>query len=173
MSQEFKNLLSIIAEACQSDDINTDNVDEDLEDDCGEEILDDYEDYEELDEDFKYTAEMVVIVAQPQGQSVRYLMECDSLLKFMKSSGVTDIKEAMEQVCDKNNIAFDKTCLLTESKQDMVQFIEEAKTKKRPKVKVNLNAKLRTTANFFQDVKNKGIKVVKKKGQKGSINFSK
>lgn len=170
---DFKNPLSIISEACETDDFNTEDLDEEMEDEYEGEILDDYDDFEELEESITYTEEMVNIIAQPTSSGQRYLMEYDSLAKYMVSSDTTDIEEAMKKVCESNNILFEDTCLLVESKQDMVEYLAEAKTKKRSKVKVNLNKKLKTTANFFKTVKNKGIKVVKKKNKSKSINFSK
>lgn len=161
----FKNALTIISEAAGSDEYNTDDVSFELDDEFENDIEADYTDFDELedDENIEYTAEMVNIIKTKRG---RLVMEFDMLAKYMNSANITDIEEAMQNVCEANGADYDNTYLVLESQEDMMSIVQEAKSKLNKKAKVKIFTKLRDSSNFLKTVKNKGIKVVKKKSNK-------
>lgn len=164
MSNIFKNTIDILSEAACTDDCMTNTDDPNLDDEYSEEILSEYDDYDELDDDTNCTDEMVNVLADEKNN--RYLIEYDNLAKFMESAGITDPKEAMERVCECNSINFADTYLVLESQQSMAEMIDEAKAKLSDKAKKRVSNKLKSSAKFLKDVKNKGIKVLKKKNKK-------
>lgn len=55
-----------------------------------------------------------------------YFVEMDNVMKYMNANGVTDIKEAMENIADANEIELEEMSLVIETKEYMESVIESA-----------------------------------------------
>lgn len=55
-----------------------------------------------------------------------YLVEMDTVIKYMKSFEITDIKEAMENIADENEIELEDMSLVIGSKDYMDSVLESA-----------------------------------------------
>jgi hypothetical protein len=166
----FKNMSELISEAAEVDDFNTDDITDDEALEAIDDLCDDFDDMEEVDpDDVEYTEEMVCIIGQKGLHGTRYLMEHDSLAKYMATRDLS-IKEAMEAVCEANNIGMADTYLLIESKEEMVESIEEAKAAlkgaRKSSTKASLKLKFKNTANAFETLSNAGVKIIARKSKK-------
>ena len=160
-----KNILDILSESAEIDAVMMDDFyDDDELDDCMKEgNLDDiFDEFQDFDESVSYTEEMVNVI---QFGSDEYLIEHDNLLKYMESNSCS-ITEAMDRICGSNNISINNTFLLMESKDDFIQALSEAKSALKSKdksIKEKAAKKIKATSKQLKELKNKGIKVLKKK----------
>ena len=155
------NVLKILSSITESDiDDNDDLEITDIESELNDEYDDD--DVEELDddEDIEYTEEMVHVFGRKNGQ---YLVEADLLAKYMTSSHIKSVKEAIDNIARCNNIDASKVGLLIESSEYVSDLIAEAKSMKNDKARKKLLNEGSSTAEFLKNIKTEGIKVVKKK----------
>lgn len=161
-----KDILDIFAEATAQTVSVTDT--DGIEDD--DDIImssDDYESIPELDEYIDYTEEMVNVMARDQKLGTEYLVEYDNLYKLMESKNI-DASKAIQLVCEHNNIPLHSTCLLIESSKDMNDSLEETKAAAKssnPSIKAKAINKLKNSKKQLQDLKKKGIKVLRKKNK--------
>lgn len=179
MSKLFsRRKIDLMLEMCEREGISEDYDPEccDYEDDdcevCGyedddDEYCDDEEDeleelldeLDEVPEELAYTAEMVVVLGVNNGFCENYVVEYDMLVKLMESQGI-DEKTALTQVCEANNIDFDRTYLLIESSDEFKEDITEARCKGGSKAVKDRAGKLNKK---IKDLKKKGVKMMKKK----------
>lgn len=156
----MKNKLDIMTEASKTVDSSTyDTV-----------LSSKYEDAEielemvaTLNEDISYSFEAIPIILQEGVYgNKKYLVEYDMLNKLLESYDITE-REAMDKLCEVNNIDYDDFYLVIESAEYYKDIIDEAKT-------IGGNSlKGRKTNNLIKsidDLKAQGIKVFKKKTNK-------
>lgn len=131
----FQNgLVSVIKEASGSDAFYSDNVpfsaspsEDDIEtSDILDDIINGVEDIEELEDDIEYTEESISVMFDAKKD--RYLIEFDNLAKYMTSAKVVSVKEAVDKICAANSIESSKTYVVIESQQEIVDFVNEAKS---------------------------------------------
>ena len=155
------NVLKILSSITESDiDDNDDLEITDVESELNDEYDDDDVDELDDDEDIEYTEEMVHVFGRKNGQ---YLVEADLLAKYMVSSNIKSVKEAIGNIAKCNSIDASKIGLLIESSDYVSNLISEAKCMKTDKSKKKLLEEGSSTAKFLKNVKTEGIKVVKKK----------
>lgn len=158
MSLFGKSISGIIREACKAEGcVSNEECDDCQDDEIEQNVSDTLDGTDELDFDIEYTEEMVNVIYQESAGT--YLIELDNLTKFMESSGL-EVREAMEAVCEHNNIKMGDTCLVIESDESFREYLEEAKKSKKKK------QILKNTDNLFKGLTNKGIRVAKKKSRK-------
>jgi len=156
----FKNPFELMKEAYVTEDCEV--LDTDIDDvEC--DIEDVYDDLEEIDEDVLfYTEEMVhVIEQQLTDEKSRYLVEVENLAKYMMSSGVKDFAEAISNIARHNEIDKGSIYIVIESKDNMVQLLEEAKKVKRSLAK-SRGESFKSTIGIIKMMKTKGLQVLKK-----------
>lgn len=163
MPLKLKNAVDILSESYGTDIFYKDPLISNFNDQSAEVIADDLGDIVELDKSLKVTAEMVTII-QDEKQN-RFFVEHTNLLSYMESNDIEDIEVALKNVCEGNNVPYENTILLIESKEDIIDSVNEAKSKISGKSKEKLSKKLQGTAKFFKDVKDKGIKIMSKKSK--------
>lgn len=157
----FKGSLQILQESAENEGYVFDTLNESVENDSINDILDDFEDIDE--DELDYTEEMVNVIEQQLDNTSRYLIEHDNLSKFIKSSGLS-LKDAMIKICEHNDIPFANTYLVIESKDDIMKnFAEAGKAAKEPKMKEKLKKKIEVSKKQLKNLKDNGIKVLKKK----------
>jgi len=158
-----KSIIDILneasdCEACSNEELELDG-----------ELEDEYDDVEELEDDIEYTEEMVNVILQESNSQTKYLIEYDNLCKLMESKRM-DIKEAMISVCEHNQISFSHAYLVLESDETFAEALNEAKASikyaNNPIDKTKNKKKVGKVYDTFKDIKNKGIKVLKKKSKK-------
>lgn len=88
-----------------------------------------------------------------------YFVEMDNVFKYMRSFEITDIKEAMENIAEANDISIRDMSLVIESEEYMNSVIESAITQSKAGDKTLLeNCEL--TIKLIGMLESEGIKVV-------------
>jgi hypothetical protein len=163
MSIFKKSTFSLISEACKTEESDCDDLYDDsvLSDLDGE--IEDIDDVEESE--LRYTEEMVTVIES--ADKSQYFIETDNLSKYMISQNIIDVSEAISNICNANSIEESKICLVIESEDDLHDIIKEARaTSKGSTIKSKKLGMARDTTAFLKNIKNKGIKIAKKKSKK-------
>lgn len=160
----FKNVTQILSEACQSE-ISLPEIDDELQD----ELMSEIDELEELDCDICYTVEMVNVLEQDTKYGRRYLVEYENLLKLSEGTDL-DIKEALNLVCEHNLIGIQDTYVVIESQDILEESISETTDSIseacNPVSRAKRRKKLAKCNEVIKNMKNKGIKIVKKRSKK-------
>lgn len=160
----FKNVTQILSEACQSE-ISLSEIDDELQD----ELMSEIDELEELDCDICYTVEMVNVLEQDTKYGRRYLVEYENLLKLSEGTDL-DIKEALNLVCEHNLIGIQDTYVVIESQDILEESISETTDSIleacNPVSRAKRRKKLAKCNEVIKNMKNKGIKIVKKRSKK-------
>ncbi len=152
-----KDKLSILREACSTEEFNTDNIfDADILDYMSKEL----NFLPELEEDLLYTEEMVNVLLQETSFGNRYLVEIENLVKLMESSNI-DIKTALEKVCEHNEINIGDTYVVIESAETILESLKQFSRESSLKSKSDI----KDTVKTIQDLKDKGIKLLTRKSK--------
>lgn len=69
-----------------------------------------------------YSRDMVPVFTNESN----YFVELDNVVKYMNSAEITDVKEAMENIAEANNLHLEQLSLVIESKDYMEAVLEEA-----------------------------------------------
>lgn len=87
-----------------------DDCDEEIEYDTAEaELEDELSDVEDADEDIAHTVDEVPVVTDEAGS---YMIDCQSMLKYMSTNGIYSVKEAFENISEANDLPMIGTYLL-------------------------------------------------------------
>ena len=153
-----KDKLTILSEAAETEEFNTDNVFiGGVLDDISKEL----NFIPELDEELEYTEEMVNVLLQETTYGNRYLVELENLVKLSESTGM-DIKESLSSVCEHNSISMGDTYVVIESIDNILEAAKKLAKLNDIKSKVDLTNSLKSV----QDLKDKGIKLIAKSSKK-------
>lgn len=153
-----KDKLTILSEAAETEEFNTDNVFiGGVLDDISKEL----NFIPELDEELEYTEEMVNVLLQETTHGNRYLVELENLVKLSESTGM-DIKESLHSVCEHNSISIGDTYVVIES----IDSILESAKKLSKLNDIKSKADLTNTLKSVQDLKDKGIKLMARSSKK-------
>lgn len=161
MSDLFrKTTLQLMMESCKSEGCGQKTeaeVDGDFD-----ELEDEVESCKEYSEDIEYGADYVPVLALESDGIPIYAVELDNLNKYMESAEIDDIREALENVAECNNLSMGDMYLMIEDGDTISEAIQEAKCSKKISSK-----KIKSSAGleFFKDLKNKKVKVIKKKSK--------
>lgn len=161
----FKSVTDLLSEAAECEE--THSIDfEDIG--VEEDIFDILDDVEEMNDELSYNEEMVHVICQESSEGYsKYLVEFDMLSKYMQSTGLP-VKEALIKICEHNCISLGDTYLVIESVEDIRESVQEAKaTIKGAKgiCKDKAKKKLDETGKTIKDLKDKGVKLLKKKSK--------
>lgn len=165
-----QNPFKILTEAMKSETCEIDCTDDQLDDSLVQGDFDDiYDDTEELEDDIDYSEDMVNVIQQETASGSRYLVEMDNLAKYMQSSNITDVLEAITKIAECNSLDATAMCVVIESSESARQMLEEAKKFKKSDPTKSLVQGIKDSFDVIKLMKTKGIKVVKKKarGKKG------
>lgn len=165
----IKDPYNILLEACKSEcgecnDLAEEEVEQELEDEYAE--VEEVEDGETF-----YNADMVNVIRHDpdpveEDADVYYLVDMEDLGKYMDVNEIKEPEEAIEQIADANGIEESAICIVIESDDAMKQLIEEAKNIKKSDAKKIKLGKISGATKLIKDLKNKGIKLKKKKSKK-------
>ena len=117
----FKSNISLLAEAAAHEAAN--NVQQNYDIDT---IIEAYNTIPESDEAVVTEASDVLVTRTLNND---YYVELANLAPFMKDSGITDIKDAMQLVAEANDIYLSDLTLCIESQDEVNSFLEAAKKK--------------------------------------------
>lgn len=163
----FKGVTQILSEACQSDTVYLNEMNNELQD----ELMSEIDELDELNCDLHYTVEMVNVLEQETKYGRRYLVEYENLVKLMENSQL-GIKESLDLVCEHNMIGIQDTYVVIESQDVLEESISETTDSisetSNPLSKANRRNKLAKCNKAIKDMKNKGIKILKKKSKKNN-----
>lgn len=159
----FKGVTQILSEACKSEDYFNE-IDDELQD----ELMSEIDELEELDCDICYTVDMVNVLEQETKYGRRYLVEYENLAKLTEGTGVS-IEEVLRLVCEHNLIGIQDTYVVVESQDILEESISETvdsiSEACNPVSKAKRRNKLAKCNEMIKNMKNKGIKIVKKKSK--------
>lgn len=164
MSDLFrKTTLQLMMEACKSEGCKSEGCKSEADVDGDfDELEDEVESCKEYAEDIEYGADYVPVLALESDGIPIYAVELDNLNKYMESAEIDDIREALENVAECNDLSMGDIYLMIEDADTISEAIQEAKcSKKLSSKKIKSSAGL----EFFQDLKNKKVKVIKKKSK--------
>lgn len=154
-----KNILDLVKESAETDAEILDSIMDD-------EVLNDfdttYKELNELPDDLFYEDASIPLY---QASKDMYVVEADMLDKFMTSNKINNPVMAIAQLAEANNISADNIGVLFESSDSASDIIEEAKQTKSHSKKKKLDL-IKKSSDFLKNLKNKGIKVFKKKSSK-------
>lgn len=151
------NTHELLMEAARTESSMVDNV---CEDDIEAGFEDMWADLPELSAPLVYTEDAVPIF----GIEGAIVVEYDSLSKYMESSNIKDVVEAITKLKEHYNL--DDLSIVVESYDTASAVLEEAKKISSKSLdKSGLN-KIKTSADLIKGIKERGIKVFRKKGLK-------
>lgn len=159
----YKEPYAILCESakCECDEEDL----EDLElDDAEDELTGEMDPVDVVDDDIIYSEEMIPVIRIGEN----YVVEFDMLAKYIDSHPNVEISEALDLIAthESNMLTPGSIGILVESDDYADQLIQEAKAAKRTASSKKKIKKVKDTASFLKNIKNKGIKVFKKKSKK-------
>lgn len=113
---------------------------------------------ETFDMDMDYPAEAIPIIVKESKYGNKYVVEYDMLHKLMETYDVDEV-DAMNMLCEVNGIDHDDLYLMIESYEYFAEKMQEAGSKGGSNLKASKSANLMKSV---QDLKDKGIQLVKK-----------
>lgn len=148
-----KSCIDIIKEASASEDYNATNI---ISDELKTSFIECVNDMPIIDKKVVlYNRNMVPVFKNESS----YFIEMDNVFKYMKSFEITDIKEAMENIAEVNNINIEDMSLVIESEDYMSSVIESAIAQSKAGDKTLLeNCEL--TIKLINMLESEGINVV-------------
>lgn len=152
----LKNAFNIITEAVKSETSVVNNCSDKF---AENELIETMDNLEEMDEEdvVPYT-EYMINIFESRGT---YFVEADDLVRLMKDKHYRSLSEAAFNVANHYSIDANNMAVVIESNDDVVDFIkEETKDKKKKTAKAN------GLINAVKDLKDNGIKVLKKPAKK-------
>lgn len=120
-----KNLTDVIKEAAKSEEFQ--NIEEDVSELIDDELKTNYaeciKDMPIISKELvAYKAEMVPVFKNESS----YFIEMDNIVKYMTAWNIKDIKEAMTNIAEANEISTSELSLVIESKEYMSSILEHA-----------------------------------------------
>lgn len=157
MSILTKDITKILIESAQTEEFNTNPV---LESDIENELMKEVNYLEEAQSDLIYTEEMIPVLMQESTFGNRYIVELDMLNKLMESYDI-DAKEALERLCEHNEIEIADTYVMIESAEAIQESLKQFKKSSDVKSKEDL----KNATKSIKDLQDKGIKLLTKKAK--------
>lgn len=150
-----KDITQLLIEASQSEEFYTENT---STNNTLQTLMEEVNYLEESQEDIKYDEEMIPVIMQETTFGSRYVVEYDMLYKLMESYNI-DAMEALERLCEHNEIEIGDTYVMIESADYILESLKQFKKDTSMKVKKDIQ----NTTKTLQDLKDKGIKLISKK----------
>lgn len=157
MSTLMKTPLDILKEAAESETFSVTDM---IKDQIKAEFKDTYAEITTVEENVKYRPEMIPVFESTDKST--YYVEMDNVVKYMKSSGVKDIEEALYDIAECNNLSSDNMTILIESDDWAMSVLEEASKAKKADGKDPMDI-IKKSTGLIKNLKKKGIKLAKKK----------
>lgn len=135
-------------------------------------IIDIFNECDELDIDIPYTPDMVPVFEHSTSTGIYYLVEHENVCKlinyYQNKIGYCDEEIAMEKIAEHHNISLDDMILVMESEETYKRLIanlnERIKREKDPTAKSRLRLSLQNLKDKMNKLRNSDkIKVMKKK----------
>lgn len=112
-----------------------------------------------------YTEEVVPVFGVNKVTGIKAVVELESVVKFMNSNDIEDIADAVTKIAEHYELNATDLGIVIESNEELEETVQEAKVAAKKGLKKALG-KVGDAANALKDIKNKGIKVFKKKPNK-------
>lgn len=157
MSILSKDITRILIESVQTEEFNTNPV---LESDIENELMKEINYLEESQCDMIYTEEMIPVLMQETTFGNRYVVELDMLNKLMESYDI-DAREALDRLCEHNEIEFADTYVMIES----AEVIEESLKQYKKSSDLKSKEDIKNATKSIKDLQDKGIKLITKKAK--------
>lgn len=158
----LNNAHQILVEASKSECCMADNI---MEDAIESSFEDTWKDLPELSQPLMYTEEQVPVFGIGDGAERAIVVEYDNLAKYMESNNIEDIVEALDRL--KEHYALEQPIgIVVESYDSAVEVVEEAKKLNQKAAEKSGLAKVKSSTDLINKLKEKGVKVWKQRGIK-------
>lgn len=167
MSSIFqKSIIDVMVESANSEEYTLNDL---FDDETEKEFNAAIDDIAELQESLVYTPDMVPVIKHENN----FYIDLGDVYKVMEcSNDDCDEFDAVSNIVSANDdegMTLENTFIVVESKEYMMNIIAEAKAATKSKSGVNKKtgkARLTAAADAFKNMKNKGLRLVKKKVKK-------
>lgn len=153
MSVITKTPLEILKEAAS---METFTVTDMLRDQIKAEFKDTYAEIDTVEEAIEYRPEMIPVFESADKSA--YYVEMDNVIKYMKSANIKNIKEALENIAEGNELKPESMAILIESDDWALSVLEEAEESED---KAELE-KIQESIQLIKKLKDSGINLAKK-----------
>jgi len=163
-----KSIIDVMVESANAEEFMINDL---FDDETEKEFNDAIDSIGELQESLIFTADMVPVIKHENNfyidlGDVYRVMECSS------DDCEEDEFDAVSTIISANDdegMTLENTFIVVESKEHMMKIVSEAKAAVKSKSGINKKtgkAKLTAAADVFKNMKNKGLKLIKKKAKK-------
>ena len=163
-----KSIIDVMVESANAEEFALNDLfDEEIE----KEFNDAIDSIGELQESLMFTADMVPVIKHENN----FYIDLGDVYRIMECSGddcEDDEFSAVSAIISANDdegMTLENTFIVVESKEHMMNIVSEAKAAVKSKSGINKKngkAKLTAAADVFKNMKNKGLKLIKKKAKK-------
>ncbi len=159
MSILTKTPLDILQEAASSENFTITDM---MRDALKDEFSDTYADITTVEEAINYAPQMIPVFEASDKSA--YYVEMDNVVKYMRSANVKDINDALYDIAEANDLSADSMTILIESSDWAFAVLEEAEKADKAGDKSKME-KIKKSTQLLKKLKEKNIKVAKKKGK--------
>jgi len=163
-----KSIIDIMVESAKVEDFEINDL---FDDETEKKFNDEIDSIAELEVSLIYTADMVPVIKHENN----FYIDIGDVYRVMECSNDDSEEDELDAVSaivsanDDEGMTLENTFIVVESKEYMTKIISEARAAVKSKSgisKKNGKAKLTAASDVFKNMKNKGLKLVKKKGKK-------
>ena len=159
----FNNPTQIIIEAGNLDLETSDNI---MIESAANDFATRCSEIPTLNEDtIHYSEEAVPVFGVESTPGIKGVVELENVVKYMESNNVEDVCEAVEKIAEHYGLNSKDLAIVIESDDDLNNTLQEAKVAAKKGNKSGL-VKVGKAAEVLKNIKNKGLKIFKKKPSK-------
>ncbi|MCK9199102.1 MAG: hypothetical protein M0P49_05820 [Bacilli bacterium] len=163
-----KSIIDVMVESAKVEDFELNDL---FDDETEKEFNAAIDSIGELQESLIFTPDMVPVIKHENN----FYIDLGDIYRIMECSDEEceddefDVVSSVISANDDEGMTLENTFIVVESKEHMMKIVSEAKAAVKSKSgigKKNGKAKLTAAADVFKNMKNKGLKLIKKKGKK-------
>ena len=160
-----KSIIDVMVESANAEEFMINDL---FDDETEKEFNDAIDSIGELQESLMFTADMVPVIKHENN----FYIDLGDVYRIMECSDDEDEFNAVSAIISANDdegMTLENTFIVVESKEHMMNIVSEAKAAVKSKSGINKKngkAKLTAAADVFKNMKNKGLKLIKKKAKK-------
>ena len=163
-----KSIIDVMVESANAEEFAINDL---FDDETEKEFNDAIDSIGELQESLMFTADMVPVIKHENN----FYIDLGDVYRIMECSDEEceddefDVVSAVISANDNEGMTLENTFIIVESKEHMMKIVSEARVAIKSKSGINKKtgkAKLTAAADVFKNMKNKGLKLIKKKTKK-------
>ncbi len=163
-----KSIIDVMVESASTEEFMINDL---FDDETEKEFNNAINSIGELQESLIFTADMVPVIKHENN----FYIDLGDVYRIMECSNEEceddefDVVSSIIDANDDEGMTLENTFIVVESKEHMMKIVSEAKAAVKSKSGINKKtgkAKLTAAADVFKNMKNKGLKLIKKKAKK-------